>query len=222
MNSVISRADATSAGLTHYFTGVPCKHGHLAQRYVKNTKCATCVFNTVTRHKIANAEKVAAYKQSYRDANRERLAAETHARRLMNPDKVKASKQKWRDQTHNRKKEYAYHGRRRATDPVFRMSIQMREMVRRVMMVTGDNKRRRPSRHILGYASNDLRLHLEQQFKPGMTWENYGEWHIDHKIPISLMILFGVTDPSLINALWNLQPLWAHENLAKGNRFVSP
>jgi hypothetical protein len=179
------------------------------------------VFNTVTRHKLANAEKVAQYKQSYRDANRERLAAETRAHRLMNPDKVRAAKEKWRNQTQNRRKEYAYHCHRRATDPVFRMSIQMREMVRRVMSATGDVKRRRPSREILGYGSNDLRLHLERQFKPGMTWDNYGEWHIDHKIPVSLLTLFGVIDPAIINALWNLQPLWARENLVKGNRFVS-
>lgn len=219
MNSIIPRTEAASAGLTHYFTGVPCKHGHLSPRYTKNTKCTACVLDTVNRHKAANADKIAAYRQEYRDTNRERLAAETQARRFMDSDKVKASKKKWRDKPENRRKDYDYANHRRATSPEFKISIRMRDMVRRVMKAVGGTKEG-ASQNILGYSSHNLRLHLEQQFKPGMTWDNYGEWHIDHKIPISLLTLYGVTDPAIINALSNLQPMWAHDNMVKGNRFV--
>lgn len=52
-----------------------------------------------------------------------------------------------------------------------------------------------------------------------MNWSNRGEWHLDHKKPVSRFIKQGITDPSIINALSNLQPLWAHENLSKGNKF---
>ncbi len=64
-----------------------------------------------------------------------------------------------------------------------------------------------------------LRSHLENQFKDGMTWENQGEWHIDHIVPIMY------NNPSLEEVIerlhyTNLQPMWAADNIAKGNRFV--
>jgi 5-methylcytosine-specific restriction endonuclease McrA len=64
--------------------------------------------------------------------------------------------------------------------------------------------------------------YLEQQFysnpKTGkkMNWKNYGEWHIDHIIPLAYFDL--TIEEELIQAWYytNLQPLWAEENLKKG------
>ena len=74
---------------------------------------------------------------------------------------------------------------------------------------------------LVGYMLKDLMTHLEKLFKPGMTFENYGKWHIDHKIPISA---FSFTKPEDSDfkkcwALSNLQPLWAEENLKKGSKY---
>jgi len=60
--------------------------------------------------------------------------------------------------------------------------------------------------------------YLESKFKPGMTWENRSEWHIDHIIPLAS---FDLTDPEQQRAAChytNLQPLWASENISKGAR----
>lgn len=67
--------------------------------------------------------------------------------------------------------------------------------------------------NLLGYSPEDLRLHLEALFSPGMSWNNYGEWEVDHKRPIASFS----TDASLrvVNALSNLQPLWKRDNRAK-------
>ena len=46
-----------------------------------------------------------------------------------------------------------------------------------------------------------------------MSWENWGEWHIDRIIPVSKFD--EETPPSIVNALTNLQPLWAADNLKK-------
>lgn len=73
----------------------------------------------------------------------------------------------------------------------------------------------------LGYTALDLRKRIECQFEPGMEWENHGEWHVDHKKPITAFISQGVTDPRTINMLCNLQPLWAADNQRK-NRFWTP
>lgn len=69
----------------------------------------------------------------------------------------------------------------------------------------------------LGYTAEQLSQRLEVNFLSGMSWDNYGEWHIDHKKPISK---FDKDTPvRIVNALCNLQPMWAKDNLSKGNNF---
>lgn len=69
---------------------------------------------------------------------------------------------------------------------------------------------------LLGYTAERLRTHLENQFKDGMTWNNYGEWHVDHKKAVTSF--YTDTPMSIVNALSNLQPMWASENISKGNK----
>jgi len=55
--------------------------------------------------------------------------------------------------------------------------------------------------------------------KDGMTWENYGEWHVDHKLPLSSFTFKDMNDPEFKRcwALENLQPMWGSENISKYN-----
>jgi hypothetical protein len=71
---------------------------------------------------------------------------------------------------------------------------------------------------LLGYSSYDLKIHMESLFKDGMSWDNWGEWHIDHIIPVSKFE--PNTSINIVNALCNLQPLWAAENLSKNNKIL--
>lgn len=70
---------------------------------------------------------------------------------------------------------------------------------------------------IVGYTGEQLITHIENLFKPGMTWENYGGWHLDHIKPRCSFVIESLDSPGLKEcwALSNLQPLWAAENLAK-------
>ena len=84
------------------------------------------------------------------------------------------------------------------------------------------NKKNRHWETLVGYTLEQLKKHIEKQFKQGMTWKNYGRngWHIDHKIPISR---FNFSQPEHLDfkkcwTLKNLQPLWAKENTSKGNK----
>jgi len=73
---------------------------------------------------------------------------------------------------------------------------------------------------LLGCTIEDLRLFLETEFSEGMTWENYGEWHIDHIRPCAS---FNLEDPEEQKRCFhwtNLQPLWAQDNMRKGAKFV--
>lgn len=72
---------------------------------------------------------------------------------------------------------------------------------------------------LVGYTLEELMPYLENQFKEGMSWDNKGQWHIDHIIPRSH---FHFNSPEDIDfrrcwALNNLQPLWAEDNLKKRN-----
>lgn len=73
---------------------------------------------------------------------------------------------------------------------------------------------------IAGYTIADLRIRLESLFTDGMSWERFmaGDIHIDHIKPLSS---FDLTDMDQVRQAWaidNLQPLWAKDNLRKGNK----
>lgn len=73
-----------------------------------------------------------------------------------------------------------------------------------------------PPRILLGAPPQAVVDHLQRRFQDGMSWANYGSWHIDHVLPVSA---FDATDPLQCVAMChytNLQPLWGHQNLAKG------
>lgn len=60
----------------------------------------------------------------------------------------------------------------------------------------------------------ELKLHLESQFQQGMTWDNHGEWHIDHVKPIGSFDFASVNGDGFKEcwSLDNLRPLWAKDN----------
>lgn len=71
----------------------------------------------------------------------------------------------------------------------------------------------------LGYTLQDLVAHLESKFTDGMTWDNYGEWHVDHIKPCAA---FDLTLDGQFEECWsleNLQPLWASDNVKKGAKY---
>ena len=75
---------------------------------------------------------------------------------------------------------------------------------------------------ILGYTPEELINHLEKQFTEGMTWENYGEFHVDHKLPISSFNIKEIGDEEFMKcwSLDNLQPMWGEENIRKSNKVL--
>ena len=77
------------------------------------------------------------------------------------------------------------------------------------------NKSKKDSTYtLLGYNSDELKTHIENQFTKNMNWSNYGEWHVDHIKPVS--VFDDDTHPSIVNALSNLRPLWAVNTIIDG------
>ena len=69
---------------------------------------------------------------------------------------------------------------------------------------------------ILGCDWRAARAHFESLFQEGMTWDNHGEWHIDHIKPVALYMNASAEEVKALNHISNLQPLWANENFTKG------
>lgn len=108
-----------------------------------------------------------------------------------------------------------YNDKRRST-PRGHLEWTVRAAVRRA--VADGSLAGRRTFELLGYTVDELKSHIEKQFKDGMTWDNYGDWHIDHRLPLAS---FEYTSPDCqaFKAAWaitNLQPLWAKDNMSKG------
>lgn len=73
-----------------------------------------------------------------------------------------------------------------------------------------------------GVTLAELRVHLEKQFQPGMTWTSHGfeGWHIDHIKPVSTFDLTVLEQRQACFHYTNLQPLWKKDNLAKGAKIL--
>lgn len=73
----------------------------------------------------------------------------------------------------------------------------------------------------LGCTIVELAKYLENKFEDGMAWHNYGRWHIDHIKPISKFNVVNNEQKKKVCHYTNLQPLWAEDNLSKGNRYYA-
>ena len=109
---------------------------------------------------------------------------------------------------------------RRENDPNFKMRNTLRSRIWTVL------KRKNTTKLVstltlLGVDSVETVIkHIEKQFKNGMTWNNHGEWHLDHIKPCAS---FNLTCPVQQLACFNynnLQPLWASDNMSKGAKIL--
>lgn len=190
----------------------------------------------------ADPEKYKAYQQAYREAHREENKARCKAYALEHSKELLAYREarredikkwnakwrkenpgyaaKWREDNRewHRKYKAEYARRQRKEDPNFKLTANLSRRIR--IALKGGIKSAR-TRELLGCEIEFLRTHIEKQFQPGMTWENYSNsvWHIDHKRPCAS---FDLTDPKQQQECFhfsNLQPLWAKDNLYKGDTY---
>lgn len=142
-----------------------------------------------------------------------------------NPDKVHAKTRRWvarnRDKVRNTHR--IYKNKRFKVDIRFKLKHYFGSGIRKKLARRLASKNHKPWKMHLPYTIDELISHLENQFKPGMSWQNYGKyWHIDHVIPDSAFDYKSISDASFQQcwSLNNLQPLWASENISKGNKII--
>lgn len=125
---------------------------------------------------------------------------------------------RWAADNPERKRENIrdFYRRKRATDPMYRLRSSVSAYV--YWCLKGHKRGR--TEHLLGYSIAELKRHLDRQFAKGMSWENYGEWHVDHIVPVTVFEFENADDPQF-RACWaltNLRPMWAAENIRKGGK----
>lgn len=222
---IISRKDAKEKGLKRYFTGKECKYGHIAQRQTCSGTCLECERLRFKKDYQENPEK---YKEINRHAyqkNREAVLEKRkkmrhvyRQRRRENRDKVNKYQMEYRKKNSEHLKAYYREYRKRdyRNTSELKMTNFMRSSIRRTFELMGTEKECLTV-EILGYSPIQLKTHIEDLFVEGMSWENYGEWHIDHIKPINNLSPQSKDDVKEVNSLNNLAPMWAEDNLSKGD-----
>ena len=144
--------------------------------------------------------------KKWAEQNKEHLTKYLKEYRENNVDKIRQIK---RDYERNRK----------ARDPLYKLISNFRTAIYTVLKESNVDKYGHYF-DVLQYTPEELINHLEKQFKDDMTWDNYGIWHVDHKLPITSFDIQGMGDEEFMRCwcLDNLQPMWGEENIRKSNQ----
>ena len=144
--------------------------------------------------------------KKWAEQNKEHLTKYLKEYRENNVDKIRQIK---RDYERNRK----------ARDPLYKLISNFRTAIYTVLKESNVDKYGHYF-DILQYTPEQLITHLELQFKDTMNWNNYGEWHVDHKLPITSFDIQEMGDKEFMScwSLDNLQPMWGIENIRKSNK----
>jgi len=161
------------------------------------------------RHYLKNREKRLQYFSEWQKNNQEHRKKYLKEYREKNADDIRKTKRE-------------YERNRKATDPLYKLISNFRTAIYQVLKENRVDKNQSYV-DVLQYTPEQLIVHLEKQFTERITWENYGEWHVDHKQPISSFNIQEMGDSEFMKcwSLENLQPMWGEENIRKSNKIFN-
>jgi len=158
------------------------------------------------KYRQKNKEKLDLNSKNWYEQNKEHRKQYLKEYREKNIDKIRENKRN-------------YERTRKANDPIYKLINNFRTAIYQVLK---ENQVQKNGHYfdILKYSPENLIEHLESKFKDNMTWDNYGEWHVDHIKPISSFQITEIGDNEFMScwSLDNLQPLWGDENIRKSNK----
>jgi hypothetical protein len=159
-----------------------------AKEYVSKNKeiCAIAKKKWKEKNRKAINEKHRIYRKKYYQKKGDEVRKNQQKYREDNKDKIK----EW-NRIYYEKIKHIKAWRRLISDTLFRLGKQ----------------KEGHTIDLLGYSAIELKNHITSLFTEGMSWDNYGQWHIDHVKPVSKFD--KETSMNVVNALSNLQPLWA-------------
>jgi hypothetical protein len=179
-----------------------------------------------------NREKNKIQRKKYREENKEKVREQKKRDRLKhsenykkiqkeywikNKESLSLKNKEWRKNNKTRIREYhnALHKVLMATNPEYKIKRNLRRRVNLALKNQGMFKDKSLTKYI-GCTISELITYLETKFLEGMTYNNYGEWHVDHIIPCASFDLTLEENQKKCFHYTNLQPLWGKDNLVKG------
>ncbi len=169
-------------------------------KYGRKAKCKVCTEEIKKAYRQSEVGKayMKAYMKAYNQSEKRKAYEQSEAGKA----KRKVYMKKYqKNRCHN--------------DPVYKLHRNLSSSFG--IWMKGNQKTCRTAQYV-GCSYKELLDHLESQFEEGMTWENQGEWHIDH---IKARSRFDPTNEEEAYMCWhytNLQPMWASENISWGNK----
>lgn len=180
----------------------------MLKHYYEKTKCQQCERDFIKYHKLhkfcsTRCSQIFSYHKNKYNPNTSAFKKRVYS------EKKKEYMRKWTKK--NRIKRRAYMRKYIKKYLEERPDVRIKRNLRKKL---GRNK------ELLGCSYSEFLKYLESKFKEGMSWNNYGKWHIDHIIPISIFNLTKKDQQEICFHYTNLQPLWAKENYAKRNKIT--
>ena len=227
-----------SLGLEACLQFVRKDHPKTTERTIKSwvdEECQSRIKNTRKKSyekvKSENPEKLSKWQNmSYQNNKKERQTnPELRKRRVeysaswakKNKERIRELDHKYWHEGNAKQKRYEYIKKRKQTDLNFHIRENLRSRVHGLLKkaICDPSTINENIVELISCSLDFLANHLRSQYKPGMTDENYGQWHIDHIKPCCLFNLTLLEQRRECFHYTNLQPLWAAENLAKGNKY---
>ena len=180
------------------------------QYYINNKKQLS---EKSKKYRIDNKEYLNEKSKIYYLKNKNEILEYQKQYRIENIDKIKKRQKKYRliNKEISNKRERD----RKINNPLYKLIHDIRNLIGISIKNKGYTKKSK-TYNILGCTFEEFKFHLESQFTEGMTWDNRGKWHLDHIYPVSR----AIDEEHLIrlNHYTNFQPLWAEDNIKKGNK----
>ena len=179
----------------------PEKYKEVIKKYLeKNPNMTSTERSRKYREREEWREKIKEYRRKSYLKNIEKLREKNKEYYHNNKKKLRRENNQWKNN-------------KRKTDGFYRMKINLRHRLRDYLIGESRGKR---TKDIVGLDKVEFKLYIQSKFVEGMSWDNYGKWHLDHIKP--LCQAKDNEEALLLNHYTNLQPLWAEDNLRKNRK----
>lgn len=185
-------------------------HNSKKGKFGRVSKCKSCVIIYQNKRKSLKRD----YDKKYREINKSKIDDRISTYNKKNKERIQLRKLNWYNSNKPRINKKLMD--RKKSDPVFKLKTLYRSKINKIL-----GSKREKTFDLIGCTPNELKSHIENQFKQNMCWENHGTmgWHIDHIMPLS-----SAKNECELKGLChytNLQPLWWFENLQKRDKVPS-
>lgn len=175
----------------------------------KKSECKVCSKLRKLEFRSNHPDKCKEQNKRAKSNRKQAIKEYNHAYFQNNKPKIRARHAEWRRSNSEKLSEYY-------SAPKFRIARNLRNRVRKALLgLTKSDS----TLELVGLPISEYMEYLESKFSSGMSWDNYGDWHIDHIKPCTS---FDLSDPEQQKICFNYantQPLWMIDNIKKGSKF---